>query len=154
MDYVTISGVPPYDGRYELDLAGQPLTTREWGWLKRYANVRPGTLDGNAFTDPETIAVVAIATLRRNRKIDVDDVPTVWERFQDVPFGSTVRWEAGPVDNDEEDDALPPPASSDASSNTNGPSSTSISDRSAAHPSRTGRPPSATSASVPATSAR
>ena len=30
-NWITLTGVKPYDGRYELDLDEQPLTMREWG---------------------------------------------------------------------------------------------------------------------------
>jgi hypothetical protein len=148
-DYITITGVKPYDGRYELDLTEQQaFTQREWGWIKRYAGyVSPLDMGENAFADPEMVGVLALVALYRAGKVETRDVQAVWERFQDAPFGSTVRFEAGPAD--EEDDGSPPPRSSDARPSSNGDDSTTSSETSEQHPSPTGPPPSATSASVP-----
>ena len=41
MDYLTIEGVAPYDGRYEFDLRDRPFTVREWGWIKRHSGYLP-----------------------------------------------------------------------------------------------------------------
>jgi len=151
-DWITIKDVPPYDGRYPLDLLEQDLTTREWGWIKRYAGYLPVTLDADTFfADPEVIAVLALVALRRNNKIDIRDIPAVWERVQDAPFGTTIVWEGEPA---AEDDADPPPPSSDASSNTNGPSSRTESETLVLPPSPSGPPPSDTSASPVTVSAR
>ena len=38
-------GVPPYDGRYDFDLEGRELTTREWGWIKRLSGYLPLTIE-------------------------------------------------------------------------------------------------------------
>lgn len=150
MDWITITGLVPWDGRYELDLNAQPLTTREWGWAKRYAGYLPVNLDENTFTDPEMIAVLAIIALRRNGKLEVADVPDLWERFQDAPFGATVAWEAGPAEEDA--DESPPPGSSDERPSSNGLSSPTDSENSERHQSLTGSPAWGTSRSVPATS--
>ena len=40
MNHLIITGVPPYDGRYEFDME-RDFTTREWGWLKRLAGYLP-----------------------------------------------------------------------------------------------------------------
>jgi hypothetical protein len=145
-DYITIAGVKPYDGRYELDITGQPLTTREWGWVKRYANYLPLTVDENTFTDPEMIAVLAIVALRRSDKIQLGDVPDLWERFQDAPFGSTIGFEPGATEEDD-DDGNPPPGSSDARPSSNGEGSPTSSETSEQHQSPTGPLLSATSGS-------
>ena len=56
MDWIVIDGAPPYDGRYMFDLAGQELTTREWGWIKRLSGYLPLTLDeGFKGGDPELL---------------------------------------------------------------------------------------------------
>ena len=62
-DWITLTGVKPYDGRYLLDLDGQPLTMREWGWIKRHAGYLPLSLTGEAFTDPELITMLAIIAM-------------------------------------------------------------------------------------------
>ena len=64
MDYIVIEGVRPYDGRYEFDLEGRELTTREWGWIKRLSGYLPLTIE-EGLTDPELITVFACIALRR-----------------------------------------------------------------------------------------
>jgi len=151
MNWLIVTGLAPYDGRYELDINAQPLTTREWGWAKRYAGYLPITLDEDTFTDPEMIAVLALVALRRNGKIDTAEVPGLWERLQDAPFGSTIGLEPGAADEDEEDDAGPPPPRTGSSSSSNGEGSTTGSESSEPPPSPTGSPPWATSVSDPVT---
>jgi hypothetical protein len=145
-DYITIAGVKPYDGRYELDLNGQALTTREWGWAKRYAGYLPLTIDAGAFADPEMVSVLAIVALHRAGKLEPPAVPDLWERFQDAPFGDTITFEAGPADQ-EDDDGSPPPGSSDVRPSSNGDDSPTSSETSEQPPSRIGRPRSDTSGS-------
>jgi hypothetical protein len=148
-DYITITGLRPYDGRYELDLDGQPLTTREWGWIKRHAGYLPLTLDENSFADPELVSVLAAIAARRAGTVEARDIPDLVDRLADAPFGSTITLEAG----DTEGDADPPPESTASKPNTNGDSSPTGSDSSDAPRSRTGSPASDISASVPVTSA-
>jgi hypothetical protein len=151
MDWFTITGARPYDGRYELDFQAQGFTMREQGWLKRFAGYIPATIDENTYSDAEFVGVLAIIALWRNGRIDVSDAPLVWEKFQDLPTGDVFKWEPGPVE-DEEDDAGPPPQGTGSSSSSNGEGSRSTSGSPAPPPSRTGSPPSDTSLSVPATS--
>ena len=74
MDYIVVEGVRPYDGRYEFDLAGQELTTREWGWIKRLSGYLPLTVE-EGLSDPELIVVFAVIALRRAGKVEPKDVP-------------------------------------------------------------------------------
>ena len=74
MDYIVVEGVRPYDGRYEFDIAGQELTTREWGWIKRLSGYLPLTVE-EGFSDPELVTVFAAIALRRAGKITVQEVP-------------------------------------------------------------------------------
>jgi hypothetical protein len=152
MDHITVEGVPPYDGRYELDIWGDSaMTSREWGWMKRYAGYLPLTLTGDAFGDPEAINVFAIIALRRNSKIEPRDVDTVWERFQDAPFGAAVTLEVGDPEPDGDADG-PPLTSSNGSDGSSSPSSRNASESSDSRPSPTGTPASDTSVSAPVTS--
>ena len=74
MDYLTIEGVKPYDGRYEFDIENHALTTREWGWIKRHSGYLPLTIaDGYAGADPELYAVFAVIALCRAGKVDARD---------------------------------------------------------------------------------
>lgn len=150
MDWVVIDGVKPWDGRYELDLAGAPLTSREWGWIKRFAGYLPADLDGRTFTDPEVISVLAIVSLHRAGKVEPRDVPDLWERLQDVPFGSTITLELG--ETEEDDEVADPTESSNGNEPSSGASSQTGSGSSGSLPSPTGHPASAISGSAPATS--
>jgi hypothetical protein len=147
-DTITITGLPPWDGRYEFDIDAQPLTTREWAWIKKHAGYLPLTLTAEALADPEFVIVEAVIALHRAGKITAADVPDLVERFQDVDPFSTLAYERVAA----EDDAGPPPESSDAKPSTNGASSPTGSVSLADPLSPTGHPRSDTSASAPATS--
>ena len=149
--WITLTGVKPYDGRYELDLDGQPLTMREWGWIKRNAGYLPVTLTGETFADPELITMLAIISMYRAGKITNQQVPDLWDRFQDVPFGSTITLEAD-QDDAVEDDAGPPPGKKSEKQSSNGGSSPTGSVNQDDHPRHTGSQRSGTSVSVPVTS--
>ena len=152
MDYIVLEGVKPYDGRYEFDL-DLDFTTREWGWIKRLSGYMPLTigpgLDGR---DPELFAVFAAIAMVRAGKIEKQEVPEVFERLSDAPFGTTVQFEGEPVE--EEDEASPPPTSSNGSPVSSGLVSPTSSGISGSSPSAPGSPPSATSESSPTTSGR
>jgi hypothetical protein len=150
-DWLTITGVRPYDGRYELDLDGQPLTTREWGWVKKYAGYLPLTLTGEAFTDPELIAVLAIVAARRAGVIDTADVPGLIDRLADAPFGTTITLDTDDQEPELEGDAGPPPGSSGVRPSSDGASSPTGSVSLDGPPTATGGPPSATSPLDPLT---
>ena len=145
MDYIVVEGVRPYDGRYEFDLEGSPLTTREWGWIKRLSGYLPLTVDEGA-RDPELIVVFAVIALRRAGKVEPRDVPAVFETLSDAPFGSTVTMETDVVE--EEDKPSPPPPSSTSSDATSGPSSPKSSETSPPTLAASGTHGSATSLSA------
>jgi hypothetical protein len=145
-NWITLTGVKPYDGRYELDLDEQPLTMREWGWIKRHAGYLPITLTGDTFTDPELITMLAIVAMHRAGTVTTTQVPELWDRFQDVPFGSTVTLEA---DETEEDDAGPPPPERSGKQSSSWASSPNGSETPAGPPRSTGSPASVTSESAP-----
>jgi hypothetical protein len=149
-DWITITGVKPYDGRYELDIDAQPLTVREWGWVKRHAGYLPLTINADAFTDPELITVLAAIAARRGGRIESADIPALIERFQDVDPFASITYQAGVEDGDADD---PPAPSSDTRRSTNGDSSTTGSASLADPLSPTGSRVSDTSPSDPAMSA-
>jgi hypothetical protein len=131
MDWIVLTGVKPWDGRYEFDVAEQELTTREWGYVKRLSGYMPLTIeDGLRGGDPELFAVFAAIALRRAGKIQQPEVPDVYERLIDNPAGATIRLEADqPVEEDAE--ASPPPAGkpvNGSSSGTDSPTSSASSD--------------------------
>lgn len=150
-DWFTITGIKPWDGRYELDPVDAPLTAREWGWIKRLAGYLPVTLTGEAYTDPELITVLAVVAMRRAGTIQTEQVAEVWERFSDAPFGAAITHDSDPV-TDGEGDAGPPDRKHSGRLSSNGDSSPTGSESSDAPPTATGNPPSGTSVSVPATS--
>jgi hypothetical protein len=149
-DWITITGVKPYDGRYELDIDAQPLTVREWGWIKKHAGYLPLTIDVDAFTDPELITVLAVVAARRAGRVEPADIPALIERFQDVDPFSTITYEAGIEDSDADG---PPAPSSEPRRSSNGDSSKTGSASLDDPLSPTGLPRSDTSASDPAMSA-
>lgn len=149
MDHMIIDGSPPYNGRYELDWS-QDLTTREWGWIKRLAGYLPLTLTDEAFGDPEFACALAVIALRRAGKIQSSEVPRVFDRLAEAPFGSTIRFEGEPEQEDAEEGRPPPPSSSSNGAISGGASPTS-SGPPAVIPRLTGTPASATSVSAPAT---
>lgn len=109
---LTITDVKPWDGTYQLDFADE-LTTREYGWIKRLSGYLPLELD-KAVTggDPEFMCVLAAIAMRRAGKIEAPEVPQVFERLLDAPFGSAITVDADDTDQETEDDAGPPERSS------------------------------------------
>ena len=148
MDRIVIEGVHPYDGRWDFDLVGRELTTREWGWIKRLSGYLPLTIE-EGFSDPELITVFAAIALRRAGRIEPREVPEVFERLSDAPFGSAITLE---TEEAEEDDVGPPSPSSSANGDVSGAFSTPSLETSEPSPSSSGTPASATSESGPPTS--
>jgi hypothetical protein len=150
MDYLTISGVKPYDGRYEFDLAGRELTTREWGWIKRHSGYLPLTItEGWDGGDPELFACFALIALHRAGRVEAGDVAHVFERIADAPFGGTIEVES---DSLEDGDVDPPAPRTSGSEPSSGDASPTSSERSATPPNGSGTSVSATSAFAPARS--
>jgi hypothetical protein len=152
-DWITITGVKPYDGRYELDLRDRPLTTREWGWIKKHAGYLPLTLETDSFTDPEFVIVQAVIAVHRAGRVDAADVPNLVERFQDVDPFAAITYEAGTDETEDGDAAGPPQPSSDMRRSTNGDSSITGSGSLDDPLKPTGHPASDISVSDPAMSA-
>ena len=136
-----ITGVPPWDGRYPFDIADNEPTTREWGYIKRFSGYLPTTVeDGLKGADPELICAFAVIALRRAGKATNEDVPGLYERLADAPFGAAVQLE---TDSTEEGDVGPPAGSSDGSSSSSGNDSTRSSETSPVSPPISGIPGSA-----------
>jgi hypothetical protein len=153
MDWIVVKGVKPWDGRYQLDLDGFELTTREWGFIKRLTGYLPLTVDeGFQGGDPELFAALAAIALRRAGRVDNTQVAEVYERIADAPAGGTVRLESDrpPV---EEDDAGPPAVSTGSSGSASGDGSTTSSETSPPTRNGSGIPASAGSESQWARSA-
>lgn len=140
MDWIVIDGVRPWDGRYEFDLDEQPLTVREWGWIKRHSGYMPLTADdGLRGFDPELFSIWAVIALRRAGKIQPAEVAEVFERFADAPFGGAISFEGSDAG---EADAGPPPSSSAANASSSGAGSPTSSETSAPTPETSGTPDS------------
>jgi hypothetical protein len=104
VDWIVIDGVRPYDGRFEFDIAGQEFTTREWGWIKRLSGYLPLTIEqGFSDGDAELFCAFAVVAMHRAGTIDRRDVPDVFERLADAPFGSTVTLESDGAGADDDD---------------------------------------------------
>jgi hypothetical protein len=147
---IVIAGVKPYDGRYQLDF-DDDLTTREWGWIKRLAGYMPFTLEeGGAGGDPELACIFAAIALRRAGRVEASEVPAVFDRLADAPFGSAITIEAD--EEKPEDDAGPPGRSSNENGASSGDASQTSSDTLVLHPNASGTHGSAASASGPTTS--
>lgn len=149
MDTIQIEGVRPYDGDWPFDLNQQPLTTREWGWIKRLSGYLPNDVESGV-NDPEFVTVLALIALHRAGKVDTAEVPEVFDRLQDVPFGGAIRWRVG--ESEAADEPAPPQPSSSGNGATSGPGSTRSSEISEVHPKPSGNRGSDTSVSARETS--
>ena len=150
MEWLTIQGAKPWDGRYELDLLENELTTREWGYVKRLTGYMPLTImNGLEGADPELFTALAVIALRRAGKIEQAAVTDTYERLLDTPAGRIMLESDTDVD-EAEADAGPPAVSSNGSDSFSGTGSTPSSERSDGPiPPATGIPASATSTSAP-----
>lgn len=93
---ITINGVPPYDGAYDVDMN---FTNRDWHTIKQIAGVTAGEFqDAVLRKDLDLVIAIAVNTLRRTgRPVDLD---ALWDS------------EAGRIileDVETEEDAVPPP---------------------------------------------
>ena len=151
MDFIVVEGVKPWDGRYEFDLAGRELTTREWGWIKRLSGYLPLTVE-EGLSDPELIVVFAAIALHRAGKVESREVPDVFDRLSDAPFGSAITMETDVEEVAEEANPPPPSESSSSNGDTFGPDSTTNSETSAETRQLSGMPASGISTLPPARS--
>jgi hypothetical protein len=148
MDWVVVEGVKPWDGRYMFDVENHELTTREWGWIKRFSGYLPLTLEeGWRGRDPELFAAFAVIALHRAGRIDRNGAADVFDRIADNPFGTTIRIDTD--EDQEEADAGPPAGSSNGKQSSSGAGSTASSETSPGSRNSSGTPDSAISASTP-----
>ncbi len=141
---IVVEGAKPYDGRYELI----KFNRREQGQIRRLAGWMPleyeDALKGG---DAEFIACLAVLSMRRAGRIELDDVPDVYGRLLDMDDAEIT------LEGDQEEAEPSPPVpepSSSLSNATSGPSSSLSSETSPMTPLSNGTPGSATSESVPA----
>jgi hypothetical protein len=146
-DFVVVEGLKPWDGTYPLDIDEAPLTTREWGWIKRLTGYLPADFTLN---DPEVICALAVVAMHRAGRVTTVEVPATFERIVDAPFGPTIRLEATDEAGDADDPPHPAGATgSNATSSGNGLAPSS--ETSGPARSSTGIPASASSVSDPET---
>lgn len=115
MDSLVITGVPPYDGEYDLDLTGQVLSTLEWRWVKKISGYLPLTIaEGMEGGDPDVVVALAVIALRRAGKIQKEQALQVAEVLADPPFdGVTLQLRVGEVEGEARPPASPPPSGSE-----------------------------------------
>lgn len=86
-DRFVISGVGRYDGEYDFDIDADPLTTREWHWIKKLSGYMPMTLgEGLDGGDPSLVVALCTVALHRAGKISRDEVLPVADSLADAPF--------------------------------------------------------------------
>lgn len=91
-DQLVVEGVKPWDGSYDFDLLGNPLTYREWEWITGFSGYMPLTIDeGYRGGDPRLFRAFAVVALHRAGRIAPADAADLYERFADLPFGGTIR---------------------------------------------------------------
>jgi len=148
LDWIVITGVMPWDGRYPFDIADSEPTTREWGFIKRLSGYLPTTIeDGLRGADPELICVFAAIAVRRAGKIQNDEIQGLFDRLADAPFGATVRLDTDTSELEDDGDVGPPAGSSNGNASSSGSDSPTSSETSPATPEGSGTPASATSGS-------
>lgn len=147
---IIVAGVKPWDGRYELEFERE-FTTREWGWIKRLAGYLPMAVTDEVFGDPELVCVLAVIAMHRSGRVQSSEVPAMFDRLVDAPFGSAITFEAGDQDEDVTPDPSPPNAN--ANGNISGGDSTASSENSTELPSSIGTLASDSSVSDPSISA-
>jgi len=152
MRWITIKGVPPYDGRYQFTLEEAPLTFREWGWMKRNSGFQPWTLLDENWASAEVVATLAVVMLRRAGTIDTNEVEAVYDLILDAPYEGSVTLERDTATEEPVEDDADPSESSSGNGSSAGPSSKTTSGSSVLPPSPTGLPALATSGSAPLTS--
>jgi hypothetical protein len=149
---IVIAGIPAWDGDYELDIVQAPLTTREWGWIKRHSGYLPLTIE-DGLNDPELITVFAAIALRRAGRIDDRDVPEVFDELSDNPYGQgKITFHVG--EPEQEAGPVPPQQSSSSNDDTTGLESKTSSEISLVHPRPSGTPDADSSESAQERSAR
>jgi len=108
MDRVTITGIPPFDGVFELDLSTRVFSTLEWRWIKKISGYLPLTIqDGLEGGDPDIFVVMACIALYRAGRIAKEQVFAAADQLSEPPFdGAAIQIVVG--EPEEEADERPP----------------------------------------------
>lgn len=136
MTKLVISGIPPWDGSYDLD-PDRPFSTREWRWIKQISGYMPLTIsDGFGGGDPDLFVALAVIAMNREGRVGREHAMDAAEQLADAPFdGASITLDAGEEAAD--DVPLEPTKTPDESSRSGSTGSATISG------------PSSTNGSVP-----
>ena len=86
MARIIITGIPPYDGEYELD-SERAFNSNEWRWIKQVSGYMPLTVaEGFDGGDPILFVALAVIAMRREERIGREDVLKVAEALAEAPF--------------------------------------------------------------------
>lgn len=115
MAILRITGVPPLDGDYSLDI--ENLTNRELHLIKQETGLRAGELE-DAFTagDNDLLVVMAMVMLARDGKPASMTKDLLW----DAPAGSAITFDFSKDESEKEADKIPPPTEPVSSENDGG----------------------------------
>lgn len=94
---IVIEGLRPYDGAYPIDIENEPLTSREWRFVKQISGLVAGEFDqASSRGDPDVLIAIATIALFRNHKIQREQVLEVAELLTDLPLdGEKIKLEGG-----------------------------------------------------------
>ena len=113
MARIVITGIPPYDGDYELD-SDRAFNAREWRWIKKVSGYMPLTVsEGFEGGDPDLFVALAIIAMAREGRVTKDEGLRVADVLAEAPFDGAAITMVGdePVEADEIPlDLTPPPA--------------------------------------------
>src|SRR5262252_5063885 len=111
MDRVIVSGIPPFDGEFELDLSTRVFSTLEWRWIKKISGYLPLTIQqGLEGGDPDIFVVMAVIALYRAGKIQREQAYMAADALAEPPCdGSAIQIFVG---ESEQPGDVRPPASS------------------------------------------
>ena len=112
MDRVIVTGIPPFDGEFELDLSTRVFSTLEWRWIKKISGYLPLTIqEGLEGGDPDIFVVMACIALYRSGRITKEQVYNVSDVLAEPPFdGAAIQIIVGERDEEAGDER--PPVSS------------------------------------------
>lgn len=138
MAKLTIEGVLPYDGEYEVDLAD--FTNRELHLIREFSGLRPPEiLDGIDYRDSALMVAIANIALARDGHDSIESA-LLWDAsFTKIKLDLRVE---GGVPLDETNGSPPAESGSEPSVNTesSGPASSDDGDPAASDPTATGDP--------------
>lgn len=109
MSFITLRGVPPWDGTYEFDV-DRSFTTRELRWMKQIAGYLPVSLqEGLEGGDADVVITLVCIAMHRAGKLAREDVLDVADRMSDLPVGDEDTWITIDSTGDEVDELPPAP---------------------------------------------